>query len=88
MTSSLVPTNPRALKFRNLRVRVLIDVVNFNQARIGDRTPLSGIYRCEACGREDACDTGDPLRPEKHAQHDPSRGAVKWRLTVVGHGRV
>jgi hypothetical protein len=52
----------------------------------GDRTPLSGIYRCEACGHEHACTTGDPLPPKNHARHDPSRGAVKWRLTVVAHG--
>ena len=30
---------------------------------------------------------GDPLPPENHAQHDPSRGAVKWRLTLVALGR-
>ncbi|PYL04035.1 MAG: hypothetical protein DME32_02645 [Verrucomicrobia bacterium] len=64
------------------------DLTAFDQLHDpGDRTPFSGIYRCEACGHEDACNTGDPLPPENHAQHNPNQGAVKWRLTVFAYGR-
>jgi hypothetical protein len=65
-----------------------LDLTAFDQLyNPGDRTPFTGIYRCEACGHEDARNTGDPLPPEDHAQHNPNQGAVKWRLTVFAYGR-
>jgi hypothetical protein len=65
-----------------------LDLTAFDQLHDpGDTTPFTGIYRCEACGHEDARNTGDPLPPEDHAQHNPNQGAVKWRLTVFAYGR-
>ena len=63
-----------------------IDLDAFDQLHDpGERAPIAGIYRREACGHEDACNTGNPLPPENHAKHNPSQGAVKWRLTVFAH---
>lgn len=42
----------------------------------------SGIYRCESCGDEIASNKGDPLPPQNHRQHDPAKGAIRWRLIV------
>jgi len=53
----------------------------------GATTPNSGIYRCEACGHEDACNKGNPLPPQNHSQHSPSQGAIKWRLIVFAQGK-
>ncbi len=50
----------------------------------GDTTPYSGIYRCEACGREDTSVSGKPLPPQNHHQHAAYQGRIRWRL-VVGH---
>ncbi|WP_305097395.1 hypothetical protein [Croceibacterium aestuarii] len=48
----------------------------------GTTAPYSGIYRCENCGETNACNAGDPLPPQNHAQHAPSQGAILWRLIV------
>ena len=48
----------------------------------GTLAPYSGIYRCMSCGDEDACNKGKSLPPQNHAQHDPSKGAIRWKLTV------
>lgn len=50
----------------------------------GESTPYSGIYRCEACGREDASISGKPLPPQNHHQHSLDQGKIRWRL-AVGH---
>jgi hypothetical protein len=50
----------------------------------GAATPYSGVYRCEACGREDTSIMGKPLPPQNHHQHQSSQGRIQWRL-VVGH---
>jgi hypothetical protein len=42
----------------------------------------SGIYRCENCGDEYACNKGNPLPPQNHKQHSPNRGPIRWRLIV------
>lgn len=47
----------------------------------GDIAPYSGIYQCENCSRENACNHGDPLPPQNHAQHSSSKKIV-WRLIV------
>lgn len=44
----------------------------------GKTVPFSGIYRCETCSREAACNQGDPF-----PSHHPSCGDIKWRLIVV-----
>jgi hypothetical protein len=46
------------------------------------RTPLSGIYRCDGCGRECVSIHYRPLPPEGHHQHTPSQGPIRWRLLV------
>ena len=49
----------------------------------GDPAPHSGIYQCENCKKEDACNKGDPLPPQNHTQHDPkSEKKILWRLIV------
>lgn len=48
----------------------------------GTPAPFSGIYRCEACGNEDACNYSLPLPPENHHQHKPGQGSVRWRMVV------
>ncbi len=47
----------------------------------GAKAPHSGIYRCENCGDENACNKGDPLPPQNHAQH-PTSKPIEWRLLV------
>jgi hypothetical protein len=43
--------------------------------------PYSGIYRCDNCGDEDACNKGDPFPPQNHHQHNPP-SPILWRLLV------
>ena len=43
----------------------------------------SGIYKCQGCGREATCDSGDALPPENHHEHALEQGAVLWRLIVA-----
>jgi hypothetical protein len=50
----------------------------------GDTTPYSGIYRCEACGKEDASIKDKPLPSQNHHHHSISQGRIQWRL-VVGY---
>ena len=48
-----------------------------------DHVPLSGIYRCDACGHEVAANRGDPLPPQNRHQHSLILGPVRWRPVVV-----
>lgn len=48
----------------------------------GDAVPVSGIYRCLGCGREDTCNKFDPFPPQNHHQHTPDQGRIRWRLNV------
>lgn len=48
----------------------------------GTVTPLSGIYRCEGCGRELVSEQARPLPPQNHHQHTGMQGAIRWRLIV------
>lgn len=48
--------------------------------RPGDSTPHSGIYRCMGCGREVVSESGKPLPPQNHHQHNQRQGAIRWRL--------
>jgi hypothetical protein len=43
------------------------DHTAFNEVnQPGARTPHSGIYRCEGCGKEVAANEGNPLPPQNH----------------------
>jgi len=45
----------------------------------GTDAPYSGIYRCQSCGYEAACNAGQPLPPQNvHPHNDP----ILWRLAV------
>ena len=46
-------------------------------------TPLSGIYRCQACGREITSVKSYPLPPQNHHQHTVTQGPIQWRLVVT-----
>lgn len=48
----------------------------------GTHAPMSGIYRCAGCGREDISTAGHPLPPQNHHQHSQGQGAIRWRLAV------
>jgi hypothetical protein len=48
----------------------------------GAAAPFSGIYRCDGCGREAACNQLQPLPPQNHHQHSTSQGEIRWRLIV------
>lgn len=49
------------------------------------KTPYSGIYRCEGCGRNDVSTEGHPLPPQNHHQHTAQQGKIRWRLVVATH---
>ena len=49
----------------------------------GQSAPHSGIYRCEGCGLNDACNRGQPLPPQNHHQHTVQQGKIRWRLIVA-----
>lgn len=48
----------------------------------GMKAPYSGIYICTNCRDEAACNHNDPLPPQNHRQHSPSKGEVRWQLLV------
>lgn len=50
--------------------------------KLGDITPISGIHRCEGCGREIASNGGNPLPSQNHGQHTLGQGEIRWRLIV------
>jgi hypothetical protein len=51
----------------------------------GEEVPVSGIFRCLGCGREDACNAEDPFPPQNHHQHTTDQGRIRWRLNVRGN---
>jgi len=53
----------------------------------GALVPRSGIYRCTGCGREAACNQGDPLPPQNHHQHTPATAPIRWKLIVFADHR-
>lgn len=64
-------------------------ILNKNESEAFDQlwkpsapTPYSGVYRCENCGDEVACNKGNPLPPQNHAQHPPGKPII-WRLVVA-----
>jgi hypothetical protein len=49
----------------------------------GQAVPISGIYRCQGCGHEDACNSGDPFPTQNHMQHSLQLGKpILWKLVV------
>ena len=48
----------------------------------GARTPFSGVYRCEVCGRSAVSTAGHPLPPQKAAIHWHAQ-PILWRLVVA-----
>lgn len=48
----------------------------------GEKPTNSGIYRCEGCADEVACNKGNPLPSQNHKQHSPSQGAIRWKMIV------
>ncbi|CAJ0689553.1 hypothetical protein LMG18102_01129 [Ralstonia mannitolilytica] len=52
---------------------------------LGTDTPLSGIYRCEACGDSAVSTIGSKLPPQGHHPHAPNVGPIRWRLIVKAH---
>lgn len=53
-----------------------------NEYKPGETVPVSGIFRCTGCGREDVCNKEDPFPPQSHHQHSPSQGNIRWKLNV------
>jgi hypothetical protein len=49
---------------------------------VGWPTPFSGIYRCEACGREILSTAAQPLPQQNHHNHAVPQ-AILWRLIVA-----
>jgi hypothetical protein len=54
----------------------------------GEQTPVSGIYRCVACGFEVTSIEGRPLPPERACSQHGSRwrasgGPVQWQLAAA-----
>lgn len=43
--------------------------------------PVSGIYRCEVCGKEITSNAGDRFPPQNHHQHNSNR-SISWQLIV------
>jgi hypothetical protein len=50
--------------------------------RPGQSPTNSGIYRCEGCGDEVACNKHQPLPPQNHHQHAQHQGDIRWRMIV------
>lgn len=48
----------------------------------GGDVPLSGIYRCEGCGKSISIVRGNTFPPQNHHQHSPTEGEIYWRLVV------
>lgn len=53
----------------------------------GTQSPLSGIYRCEGCGREVVSEHPKLLPPQSHHQHTVDQGNIRWRLIVYADHR-
>ena len=51
----------------------------------GAQTPISGVYRCEGCGKSVTSIKDRPLPPQNHHEHSPQQGLIRWRLAVKSH---
>ncbi|MCO8166829.1 protein L [Pseudomonas sp. 21LCFQ02] len=50
---------------------------------IGDKVPVSGIYRCQGCGHEITSNARDPFPPQNKHQHSDGAVEVLWQLIVM-----
>lgn len=50
----------------------------------GAPAPLSGLYRCEGCGRSLIARNGAPLPLNDHHTHMDAK-RIEWRLVVRSH---
>jgi hypothetical protein len=53
----------------------------------GERTPYSGIYRCDSCGVEIVSEEGKPFPPTRacSGHHSWKQGVVRWHLAVFAN---
>lgn len=49
----------------------------------GLTVPVSGIYRCKACGDEITSNKGDPFPPQNKDQHPCQNKDIRWELVVM-----
>jgi hypothetical protein len=49
----------------------------------GLKVPVSGIYRCTACGDEITSNKGDPFPPQNTKQHPCQDKDIGWELVVM-----
>jgi len=49
----------------------------------GEKTPDSGIFRCEGCGHEIGIADNKTLPPQNHHQHSNTLVPIRWRLIVA-----
>ena len=55
--------------------------------RPGATAPLSGIYRCLGCGREDISKEGESTSAAEPPPAHDFPGAIRWRLAVFADHR-
>lgn len=48
----------------------------------GEEVPMSGIYRCQKCGKEVTCNKSDPFPPQNKHQHGDCSTPIAWKLLV------
>jgi len=52
--------------------------------RPGQLAPVSGVYRCRACGKSVTSIKDRPLPPQ-HLAHHSHPAAIDWQLVVKSH---
>ncbi len=79
-------TRPNALAYcKYVRHLVVQTGSEFDDVHAADTpAPLSGVYRCEGCGRSIVARNGAPLPASDHHAHGDAR-KVEWRLIVRSH---
>lgn len=51
----------------------------------GATVPLSGVYRCDGCGKSVTCIKERKFPPQGHHAHTAAQGKIRWRLVVRSH---
>jgi hypothetical protein len=49
----------------------------------GSLAPVTGVYRCETCGREVVSEEHRRLPSSGHHLHSPGQLGIRWRLIVA-----
>jgi hypothetical protein len=49
----------------------------------GATAPMTGIYRCVACGAETVAERNSPLPAKTHHVHSPSSMRYSWQLVAM-----